>query len=459
VPLPFLKKFRSWLKNPSERQGAVARSTALYSLAVPQDISTAEIQKMVDRLFIQADDDFNFERLKLVGAKAIPSLIEVLGKTRTSSVKFTGQFSYGGSPFQRICDLLGRLGAAEAAGPLAKYVEHRDAHFRQLAALALGSIGTPECIPPMTKALKDDDDYVRSYAMMGVTRGIEAGSCTKDFLNAMFTPLVPLLNRRDGSVSGDAPKLLLRIDAHRALSVLLSPAYFTAENSELHSILHALNASRCKISHDRLLPLLAKVKPLSDRHPHDYQYAEALRAYAHNPDPAAEAKLRAELNASNNVVRVGAAEALAILSGIVAPRGVVFNAVNDLGFDALTPPQQVYFAVLTYDSEVCNGGHAQYFVNSSGENWRIAMDGLMQINADERRAVLQAACELFGSAGPSEDSEQRHCQIAEFSTEQDEALGELDTRYYSCDENVESLLAQFTLAHREHFRTPGNKVV
>lgn len=452
----FFKGFRSWLKNPEERKDAADYFAALHALEVPDDISSTEIRKMVARLFVQADDDFNFERLKIVGSKAVPELIEALADPRTSSAKFNGHILDSQSPFERICDLLGRAGAPEAASPLARYVSHHNEHFRKLAALTLGSIGTSECIAPLVKALDDDDDYVRSYAMMGIERGIDAGRCTKEFLDAMMPWLAKLLNRDDGSVSGSAPKLLLRIDANRALPILLAPTYFTIENSQLHYIVGALNDSGQRIPHDRLLPFLASAKSLSDQYPYDYQYAEALRAYAHNPDPTTEAKLRAELNATSDKVRVAAAEALAILLGVVNARDVVFSAVNELGFNEVTRPQQVYYAVSIYDAEVNNGGHAQYFVNSPGETWRIGIEGLKAIGAGTRASILQAACAFFGANGPSANDDERHRQIARFSAHQDDVLSALDDKYYSSDENVEMLLALFTLANPEHFLTSSS---
>ncbi len=81
-------------------------------------------------------------------------------------------------------------------------------------------IGTNECIRPMLKALEDPDDYVRSCAMMGIQRGLNAQRCTREFLDAMFPALTRLLNRGGSSTSGRAPALLLSIDTDRAMPVL-----------------------------------------------------------------------------------------------------------------------------------------------------------------------------------------------------------------------------------------------
>jgi hypothetical protein len=107
--------------------------------------------------------------------------------------------------------------------------------------------------------------------------------------------------------------------------------------------------------------------------------------------------------------------------------------------------------VFIYDAEVNNGGHSQYFVNSSGDHWESALDGLKAIGADSRAKILEEATGLFGAAGPSADNASRHRQLAAFSGQHDRSLDELDRRYYSCNENIEALLAQYALKNKDHF--------
>lgn len=445
--------FREYVKNPDLKREMADYHAVRESLRVPDDISDAEIRRMVDRLFVHADDDFNFDRLELVGARAVPILVEALDKPETWKTTFPegGHVFDPGSPFERICRLLDPFGPAEAARSLSKYAAHPQDRFRQLTALALGSIGTRECITPVRKALADEDDSVRSHAMMGILRGIDANRCEQEFLNEMFPVVTTLLNRDSHSTGGHAPRVLLAIDTKRALPVLLSPECFTPGNERVHYIIRALNESGQRIPHDVLLPFIEAVRPLVADYPHDYDYAEALKAYAINPDDMTEATLRVELSSANDKIQEYAAEGLAILSGVPDARGVAFDALDRMGFDALPAPQKYYCAIFIYDAEVRNGGHAQYFVNSSGGNWEVAIGGLVAIGATAKAGILREATSLFGSDGPSEDNDERHRQLAGLSQQQDETLETLDRKYYACEENIEALLAQYALSHREHF--------
>jgi HEAT repeat protein len=343
--------------------------------------------------------------------------------------------------------------AASDIAELIRTLHASDEDARHDAALALGTIGTPECVAPILEALTDDDDYLRSYAMMGIKRGMEAKRCKPEFLNAVFPALVKLLDRDDKSVGGDAPELLLAIDRDRAITSLLSSEYFTVTNRELHFILRALNQVSHQIPRDKLLPLLAELKPLSNKYPHDYQYAETLIAYAINPDADAEKTFRGELESSNKEVQEAAAAALAIHGGVRNARQHVFQELNKHGFEKLTSQQKHYHAVFIYNAEVNNGGHSQYFFNTSGDEWKFAMAGLSAIGAGERAKILGEAVAAFGPAGPSETRSLRQDQLAKFDESTDKLLDRLDDRYYASKENIEVRLSLYALANKVHFTT------
>ena len=444
--------FRDWVKNPERKTMAEEFfERRRRAMEVPEDITNAEIERMVDQLFVPENEGFNIERLGRVGDRAAPFLIEALDDPRVE-MKFEKQHALGASsPFERIADLLGQIGSPDAARPLSRFVQHPDEEFRKEAALALGSIGARECLEPVTTALRDDADYVRSYAMMGIGRALDANRAQSEFLDGVFPALTHLLDRRDGSVSGDAPELLLEIDADRAIPILLSPEYFTTANRELHYIIAALNNAQHVIPRELLLALLDDLKPMSDKYPHDRAYGEGLVALAHDPDADTEGRLRTELDASSDSVRESAAKALGVLSGVTDPRAAVFALYEDRGYAGLTPPQQQYFAVLIYNGEVNNGGHSQFFVNSSGYFWKEALSGLHAIGAPQRAQILEEAVRLFGVTGPAQEDDTRHSQLARFSPEHDKVLDELDQRYYACTENVDVLLALYAIEHRDDF--------
>lgn len=100
-----------------------------------------------------------------------------------------------------------------------------------------------------------------------------------------------------------------------------------------------------------------------------------------------------------------------------------------------------------YDAEVVNGGHSQYFGNSSGGDYRQAIEGLREINALKKSAILEEAVQVFGSKGPPKDWEKRRKLVYSFSEEQQNFLDGLNDRYYASEENVAMLLVLYEVDH------------
>lgn len=449
---PSLGGFKDWVQNPEYKSGAATYFAARDAIQVPDNISDAEIQQMVDRLFIQKDDDFNFERLELVGVKAVPFLIKALNDPKTWTATFErGHVFDPKSPFERICRLLAAMGPISAAKTLTKYFDHNDRNFRRSAALTMGTIGSSECIEPLRTALADESDTVRTPAIQGILRGFSAERCEAEFLQAMFSQIEELISRPDHTIDESEVKLLLAIDTERARSILLSPEIFGPDRRATRHIINALNEADQKIPHEILLPILEHVKPRTDTFPHDAECVAALVALSQNPTEDAEDRIRAELLTTSRRVREGAETALSILAGVDEARRLIFEIVKDRGFDALTVQQKYYYSVFVYDSEVRNGGHSQYFVNSSGDNWEIALSGLKAIGGDQPATVLKQATSLFGSKGPSVESDLRHQQLSRFSQRKLEALRKLDDAYYDCATTLSLQMTEFVISNKHQF--------
>ena len=75
------------------------------------------------------------------------------------------------------------------------------------------------------------------------------------------------------------------------------------------------------------------------------------------------------------------------------------------------------------------------------------------IGSNERAKLLQQSTNLFGANGPSENNDVRHRELARFSKKKEKSLEELDDSYFSSEENVDALLAQYALQNKEHFST------
>lgn len=126
-------------------------------------------------------------------------------------------------------------------------------------------------------------------------------------------------------------------------------------------------------------------------------------------------------------------------------------------YDALehfTEPQKYVWAVQWYKSEVTNGGHAQFFMNSSGIVWEIALEALRVINCPGAADILEEAAERLGGC-PSMDKDNRWLQMKRHNAQFDD----LDRAAWDHDSMIDKALNNYVVANREAFYFDGDVMV
>jgi hypothetical protein len=115
-----------------------------------------------------------------------------------------------------------------------------------------------------------------------------------------------------------------------------------------------------------------------------------------------------------------------------------------------TPGQRAVYSCYWYQYEVDNGGHRQFFENSTGILWDQAISGFILIGASEHVAILKAAVLLFPNGQPSKDRAERRDQVKRIQNEELEAL---DARLYNVaqEEDLDQIAADYINAHPEEF--------
>jgi hypothetical protein len=220
----------------------------------------------------------------------------------------------------------------------------------------------------------------------------------------------------------------------------------------------ALNRPDVKVPAKLLSPLLRELERLATHeNSRQWDYAAALMLYARNPDKQAESKLRLLLQSESETLAEAGAHGLEIMADVDGHKAT-WDAYDKRGFAAMTKPQQYYFAIEEYRDEVNNGGHEQYFYNSDGDLYQIAIEALGEIGAVSRASILKAALDAFAPTGPSVHDEQRRNQMAHFGDLQRRILAGADAKVWESEkhpvERVTVLLALYALNHKNDFAWP-----
>lgn len=104
---------------------------------------------------------------------------------------------------------------------------------------------------------------------------------------------------------------------------------------------------------------------------------------------------------------------------------------------SFTLSQRYIFAIQWYVAEVNNGGHTQFYFNSTGIVWEDALKGFSLIGAEKNADILKETIKRMGGS-PSKNRETRDAQMNQYESE----FSDLDNAYYDSEiEMYEKLFA------------------
>ena len=125
---------------------------------------------------------------------------------------------------------------------------------------------------------------------------------------------------------------------------------------------------------------------------------------------------------------------------------------NDL--KPFTTPQRYVFAIQWYSAEVNNGGHCQFYDNSTGIVWEDALKGFEAIGAQQNINIIKASANRIGGK-PSKDREKRQEQMESYNSEFDG----LDKLYYEIEADMIKLLNAYIRKNAKDFIFSGEVTV
>lgn len=121
------------------------------------------------------------------------------------------------------------------------------------------------------------------------------------------------------------------------------------------------------------------------------------------------------------------------------------------GMAGLSQPEKTYYAVSCLIGEVYNGGFDQFFSNSSGELYGLALDGLLEFGADKSAGLLIQAKEvLFGEGPVPLDRTKRLKLMPTMGNESHPAWGKLDSldkEFYEDPDRLAEKCKAYAISH------------
>lgn len=135
--------------------------------------------------------------------------------------------------------------------------------------------------------------------------------------------------------------------------------------------------------------------------------------------------------------------------------GNIYGSVADYeaSLRTFTREQRLIYAAMWYLSEVNNGGHDQFFFNSTGIVWPDAREAFPRMDLPEVAEILDESAERLGDS-PSRDRDERGLQLESSKAD----FRDLDDRLYDLESelDIDARLADFIQAHRQQFYFDGS---
>lgn len=120
-------------------------------------------------------------------------------------------------------------------------------------------------------------------------------------------------------------------------------------------------------------------------------------------------------------------------------------------FAQQSPAQKVFSAIWAVESEVNNGGFSQYFQNSSCETASFVADAMEIIGAPKTADICRRAVRAAFPKGLPANADAISAAAANFPTDVEEALSQLDEEFFAYPHDLTELLFAYVSGHPDEF--------
>lgn len=120
--------------------------------------------------------------------------------------------------------------------------------------------------------------------------------------------------------------------------------------------------------------------------------------------------------------------------------------------ELFSKPQIFVFAALWYISEINNGGHDQFYFNSTGVVWRDAVDGFNAFGINEVSKIIVESADRLGG-NPSLDRDRRQVEMEKYTP----SFHDLDDLFYDFENrtDIDTMIMEYVRQNRSDFYFKG----
>lgn len=454
MPELFRKLFRKSKSNGIDRK---ARRRAMAIANSPSKIDSA-VRHFVFDVPAAQYADYDRQLMRYLGDLTYPAALSLLSDPHSTGdlLCYTTECGRGGYfelPFTRLCGIFypDTPPPTEAAPLLSRFLDSDNSVVRMHAARAIGSIGQEHSIPDLRKAMQDEEQSVRHYAMVGIDLAISSNRIEALAQPVFFDFIAGIWPKgSEDHIDYYVPLFLLSLHREAAIERLLRDDVLSLKFKGLPYLLDAFCKHSVVVPRDKLLTFIELSAEFPNIRPFGPILSSSLDRLGVHRDERDLKLLEGFLTNSNWKVERGA------VNGLYAYHDY-FGQVRDPsiveakhGWESLTQVERHVCAVERLRDKTTNGGFGFYYSDTAGDKWEDALSGLKAIGAEKRFRVMGKSIAVFGETPPPKDSSKRRKIFLKVSRSKEYPLSELDSEWRDIeDEPFDRLLFHYNMANRD----------
>lgn len=421
------------------------------TLTVPDNPSDSFVKDSVQALLANSMlGSIELKRLELLGVRAEKQLITALRDDRYLQMPPGAHPILGSPPVVAVLDCLSKMGSTDHLLITTDLCSSRDKHIRKAALRAAAATGSHDAIDIVCRALADEDEYVRSATVDGLTRAASMGVLTHELFSEVREYLRHFIREGEFNSCAGAVEVLVCAGSDSDRSWVRGPEVLSTKNRRLAQTLRILRRLDHLPNFQLLNSLLDQYRQSEswNEYPNDVSIGGIVQTLAVVPGAVGiESVVTWASESENDWITQGAFDAAMASAGFPD-----FDMFGKAAGDSTDPIIETVLVLFRLEYEVVNGGFGQWFVNGGGARWRAAINGADMIGAPSIRAAIESACAVLGRDAPTTKQGVRK-RYASLSAKAEARFDAPSKLLYASKSELWGGLARHILTHQSNFRS------
>lgn len=413
-------------------------------------MSNREMRKCVKQLQHQSNSfSIPARKLKAQGRHAEQVLNEALNDPKFLAAAPASDHFLDNSPAAVVIDLLGECGSEQSIPVIQRFLTHEDCGDSALEVFV--RLCQPDQFHIATEHVAQDLEERKSQMLIGIGHRFHDNDGDDELRHLASDWISEHALFKGSRINYEAAENLASIDHEAAKSHLLSDKVLHADSYSRKVAYRTLarkqiwidaDMARGRLESEQDNECLAYIVMCSVRNLEEADW-----------QPYFDRLMNQVPKISDRSKRDTIADALLDTLAIWLGYNSMFDLVGyDIEPDERSPVQRELYALLTLDSEVCNGGFLQFFFNSSCVYWQDANRVLEEINAKQTCELFNQAVKIIGLSHGDLTRESIHSKLERLTEDQENQLSNLDSKYYDAKSMMKLRICGYIAKHKSTLR-------